>query len=639
MEQVTVTLPDGSHRNVPTGAVVRDIANTISPRLAKSALAAVVNDELVDLSYPVETNITLRLVTKDSEEALALCRHSTAHLLAAAVTALFPGTQCGIGPATNDGFFYDFVVERPFVTEDLQAIEKKMRELASQDLQYERKMFSKEDAKSFFAERGEPLKVQLVEEKGGPVVSCYTIKDVFIDFCTGPHVPSTRNLKTFKLLSTSNAYWKGDATNQPMQRVYGTAFLKDAELKLHLERLEEAKKRDHRRLGKELGLFTFHHWAPGVPFWLAKGTVLYNLLSTYMREMLSPEGYLEVKTPIIYNKALWETSGHWEHYRENMFLVNSTDGEPMGVKAMNCPGHMLIFKNELRSYRDLPFRLHEQTPLHRNETSGVLTGLTRVRQFAQDDAHCFVTEDQIGEEVERLLRLTQRVFNDFNLKPVMRLSTRPDEYLGQREQWDHAEAQLKSALEAVDAHYTINEGDGAFYGPKIDFDVTDAIGRKWQCTTIQLDYQLPVRFGLKYIGADNAEHVPVVIHRAIFGSFERFIALLIEHYAGAFPLWLAPIQTIVLPIADRHVTYANSIRTTLEAAGLRVELDKRQEKIGYKIREAQLQKIPYMLVTGDRELSEKTVAVRARKGGDQGTRTLDEILTTMLEEIQLRHVC
>ena len=552
------------------------------------------------------------------------------------MTNLFPGTQCGIGPATEDGFFYDFVVERPFVPDDLEAIEAKMRELAAGDLCYERRMMPKEDAKAFFADRGEPLKVELIKEKGGPVVSCYTIEDAFIDFCLGPHVPSSGHLKAFKLLSTSNAYWKGDAKNQPMQRIYGTAFFKDKDLKAHLHRLEEAKKRDHRKLGRELGLFIFHPWAPGVPFWLANGTVLYNLLADYMRGVLFPAGYVELKTPIIYNKALWETSGHWEHYRENMFLVESTDAQPMGVKAMNCPGHMLVFASDVRSYRDLPIRYHEQTPLHRNEASGVLAGLTRVRQFAQDDAHCFVTEDQIEEEVVRLLRLVERVYGDFGLTPALRLSTRPDVYLGERDQWDHAEAQLKGALDDVGLPYTIDEGDGAFYGPKVDVDVTDAIGRKWQCATIQLDYQLPSRFGLKYIGADNAEHCPVVIHRAILGSFERWVALLIEHYAGAFPVWLAPVQAIVLPIADRHAEYAASVRARLIEAGVRASVDARQEKIGYKIREAQLQKIPYMLVAGDREVSEGTVAVRSRAGGDQGPSPLDAFCETIVSEIRSR---
>jgi threonyl-tRNA synthetase len=638
MSQVNVTLPDGSSRSVPAGTTIGDLAALISPGLANAALAGKVGDRLVDLSFPLTADAALQIITsKNVTDALPLYRHSTAHLLAAAVTNMFPGVQCGIGPPTDEGFFYDFVVPRPFVPEDLEAIEKKMRELADQNLVFERQMWPREEAKRFFRDRGEPLKVQLIEEKteGQSEVSCYTIKDkeTFVDFCVGPHVPSTGKLKAFKLLSTSNAYWKGDARNQPMQRVYGTAFLSEKELKEHLTRIEEAKKRDHRKLGRDQKLFMFHQWAPGATFWLPKGTVLYNTLANYMRDVLIPAGYTEVKAPIVFNKALWETSGHWSHYRQNMFLVEA-EGEQMGLKAMNCPGHMLIFGSEVRSYRDLPIRYHEQTPLHRNEASGVLSGLTRVRQFAQDDGHCFVMESQIGDEVERVLRLVQRVYSDFGMKPEMKLSTRPPEFLGTIEQWNHAESELKRALDAVGEPYTLNEGDGAFYGPKIDFDVVDAIGRKWQCATIQLDYQIPQRFDLKYIGADNAEHRPVVIHRAIYGSFERFIALLIEHFAGAWPLWLAPVQAVVLPISDRHRPYALSVQNRLAAVGLRVELDERQEKINYKIREAQLQKVPYMLVAGDREAAEGTVAVRSRSGGDLGPRSVDAFIADALEEVR-----
>ena len=637
MSQVTITLPDGSVRTVPPGTPVRDIAEGISPNLAKAALAAVVDGKLVDLTYPLERDANVRIVTDKSPEALPLYRHSTAHLLAAAVTNLFPGVQCGIGPAIDDGFFYDFIVPRPFVPEDLDAIEKKMKELAQQDLPYERQMWPREDAKAFFAKRGEPLKVELIEDKtqGQRDVSCYTIKDkdTFIDFCVGPHVPSTGKLKAFKLLNTSNAYWKGDARNAPMQRIYGTAFLSDKDLKAHLTQLEEAKKRDHRKLGKELGLFTFHPWAPGAAFWQDKGTTLYNTLANYMRGVLLPNGYVEVKTPLIYNKALWETSGHWQHYRQNMFLVQGSEGEEMAIKAMNCPGHYLLYGSTVHSYRELPVRFHEQTPLHRNELAGVLSGLTRVRQFSQDDGHCFVMQDQIGDEVERLLKLVQRVYDDLGMTFQPKLGTRPADFLGQIETWNHAEAQLKAALDRAGMDYQLNEGDGAFYGPKIDFDVTDAIGRKWQCATIQLDYQMPERFDLKYIGADNSEHRVVVIHRAIFGSFERFIAILIEHYAGAFPLWLAPVQAIVIPISDRHLPYAASVREQVAAAGLRVELDERQEKIGYKIREAQLQKIPYMLVVGDREAAEGTVAVRERSGGDKGSSTVRDFVAKALEEV------
>jgi len=637
MNQIAVTLPDGSSRSVPAGTSVRDVAGEISPGLARAALAGIVDGKMVDLAHPIEKDASVRIVTDRSPEALPLFRHSTAHLLAAAVTNLFPGTQCGIGPATDEGFYYDFVVERPFVPEDLERIEGKMRELASADLVYERQMWPREDAKAFFARRGEPLKVQLIDEKteGQTEVSCYTIKDkeTFVDFCVGPHVPSTGKLKAFKLLTTSNAYWKGDARNQPMQRVYGTAFLSDKDLKAHLTQVEEAKKRDHRKLGRELGLFTFHPWAPGSAFWQDKGTTLYNTLADYMRGVLLPNGYVEVKTPIIFNKALWETSGHWAHYRQNMFQVHGSEGEEMALKAMNCPGHYVLYASDVHSYRELPIRFHEQTPLHRNELAGVLSGLTRVRQFSQDDGHCFVMPEQIGDEVERLLKLVQRVYGDFHLEFEAKLGTRPPEFLGEVSTWDSAESQLKAALERAGMPYVLNEGDGAFYGPKIDFDITDAIGRKWQCATIQLDYQMPERFDLKYIGADNTEHRVVVIHRAIFGSFERFIAILIEHYAGAFPLWLAPVQAVVLPISDRHLAYAASVLERLKQAGLRVDLDERQEKIGFKIREAQLQKIPYMLVVGDRESETSTVSVRERSGGDKGASAIDAFIAAARDEI------
>ena len=633
MNQVVVTLPDGSTRQAPAGTVVSAVAAGISPRLARQALAAVVGGRMVDLSHRLETDATVRFVTPPAAEALELYRHSTAHLLAAAVTALFPEARCGIGPPTGDGFFYDFVVDRPFVPEDLAAIERKMQELAAQDLRYERKMMPKAEAVAYFRGRGEPLKVELIEEKGGPVVSCYAIEEAFLDFCTGPHVPSTGRLKAFKVLSSSNAYWKGDSQNQPMQRIYGTAFFKASELAAHLTRIEEARKRDHRRLGRELGLFMFHPAAPGAPFWQAKGATLYRLLADYMRGALAGEGYREVRTPLVFDKSLWETSGHWEHYRDNMFLVES-DGEPCGLKAMNCPGHMLLFASEVRSYRDLPLRYADQGVLHRNEASGVLSGLTRVRQFSQDDAHCFITEEQIGAEVERLLRLVDRVYADFGLDYGIELSTRPDDYLGSAATWAHAEAQLKGAIEATGKPYAVSAGDGSFYGPKIDAHVTDALGRRWQCATIQLDYQMPQRFGLKYVGADNAEHVPVLIHRAVYGSFERFIALLIEHYAGAFPLWLAPVQAALLPIADRHVGRAREVRQELAAAGLRVELDARQEKIGYKIREAQLQKVPCMLVIGDREVADGTVAVRTRGGGDQGAQDVSAFVRAALDEVR-----
>ena len=462
---VTVTLPDGSTKQVESGAPVRAVAEAISPRLADAAFAAVVGDKMVDLSFPLTQDASVRIVTNKSPEALELYRHSTAHLLAAAVTHLFPGTQCGIGPPIDDGFFYDFVVERPFVPEDLEAIEKQMRELASQNLVFERQLWPRQDAIDFFKQRGEPLKVQLIEEKtaGQPEVSVYTIKDkdTFLDFCVGPHVPSTSKLKAFKLTTTSNAYWKGDAKNQPMQRVYGTAFFTQKELDEHLTRLEEAKKRDHRKVGKELGLFAFHPWAPGAGFWTGKGATLYNTLADYMRGKLFPAGYQEVKTPIVYNKELWELSGHWSHYRENMFLVQSADGEEMGLKAMNCPGHYLLYSTEKHSYKEMPIRFHEQTPLHRNEASGVLGGLTRVRQFSQDDGHCFLMESQIASEVEALLRLIQGIYQDFGLAYTVKLATRPEKFIGEISLWDRAEGALKEALEKAGQDYWINAGDGA----------------------------------------------------------------------------------------------------------------------------------------------------------------------------------
>ena len=634
---ITVTLPDGSSRQVAAGTPPLAIAADISPRLAQAALAAVVDDRLVDLTHPLTEDARVRIVTDKSPEALALTRHSTAHLMAAAVTALFPGTQCGIGPAIDEGYFYDFVVAQPFVPDDLERIEAKMRELVAQDLVYERQLWDRQEALAFFAARGEPLKVQLIEEKTGGQshVSCYTIKDrnTFVDFCVGPHVPSTGRLKAFKLTTTSNAYWKGDATGQPMQRLYGTAFLSQKDLDAHLVRIEEAKKRDHRKLGKDLGLFTFHPWAPGATFWLAKGATLYNTLADYMRSVLFPAGYVEVKTPIVFNKGLWETSGHWSHYRENMFLVKSADGDEMGLKAMNCPGHMLVFASEMRSYKDLPLRLHEQTPLHRNEASGVLSGLTRVRQFSQDDAHCFVTEGQIASEVEALLKLVQRVYGDFGLEYTAKLATRPEKFLGEVATWDVAETSLRAALEAAAQPYVLEAGEGAFYGPKIDFDITDALGRKWQCGTIQLDYQMPARFELRYVGADNTTHTPVVIHRAIFGSFERFIGILIEHFAGAFPLWMAPVQVAVLPITDRANAYAHEVLAAVQGAGLRAVIDERPEKVNYKIREAQLQKVPYMLVIGDREAADRAVAVRSRSKGDLGATPLETFVAEALAEV------
>jgi threonyl-tRNA synthetase len=639
MNHVTVTLPDGSTKQVPAGAPVKAVAESISPRLADAALAAWVGDRMVDLTYPLTQDAPVRIVTNKSPEALELYRHSTAHLMAAAVTTLFPNVQCGIGPPIDDGFFYDFIVERPFVPEDLAAIEEKMRELAAGDYVYERQMWPRQEAIDFFTKRGEPLKVQLIEEKtaGQPEVSVYTIKDkdTFLDFCVGPHVPTTGRLKAFKLTATSNAYWKGDARNAPMQRIYGTAFFSQKELDEHLARIEEAKKRDHRKLGRELDLFQIHPVSPGAAFWTPRGTTLYNTLVAFCQSRQKAD-FLEIKTPLLYSKTLWEQSGHWGKYRENMFLVmnNETNEHDMSLKPMNCPSHHLYYGTTRRSYRELPLRYVTFDPLHRNELSGALSGLTRVRQFAQDDCHVYLREDQIASEVKFLMEFILGHYEAFGLASRIKFATRPETRIGDDAMWDRAEAALKSALEATGMPYTVNEGDGAFYGPKIDFEVTDSLGRPWQLGTIQLDYAAPERFDLTYVGDDNAEHRPVVIHRAVSGSLERFIAILIEHYAGAFPLWLAPLQVIVLPIADRHVDYAREVVTALDAAGLRAEVDDRQEKVNYKIREAQLQKIPYMLVVGDREAADKAVAVRSRAKGDLGARPLDQFVTDALAEVR-----
>jgi threonyl-tRNA synthetase len=589
-------------------------------------------------------------------EKLETKRHSLAHIMAASIQEMFPEAKFGVGPVIEEGFFYDVHLGRPLTPEDLQAIEKRMRDKVKQNLRFERSEMPLDEAAGLFAKMSQDFKVELLRDlktRGTTAVADLgdsnlvgtSVNEVsvyktgnFTDLCRGPHVQQTSEIdpESFRLTRVSGAYWRGNQQREQMQRVYGVAFDTKKELEEYFVRLEEAQKRDHRKLGRELGLFMFHPWAPGAAFWLPKGTTLYNTLANYIRQVLFPAGYVEVKAPLVFNKALWETSGHWAHYRQNMFLIQAED-EEMAMKAMNCPGHMLIFGSELRSYRDLPLRFHEQTPLHRNEASGVLSGLTRVRQFSQDDAHCFVTPEQIGDEVELLIRLVQRVYSDFGLAFSAKLSTMPDEHMGDEATWHHAETQLKNALQRASMDYSINEKDGAFYGPKIDFDVTDAIGRKWQCATIQLDYQLPERFDLKYIGADNAEHRPVVIHRAIFGSFERFIAILIEHYAGAFPVWLAPVQAMLIPIADRHAEYCNQVKERLSAAGLRVEIDTSVERMNAKIRNAQMQKIPYMLVVGDREQEQGAVAVRLRSGEDLKTKPVDEFLNIIREAINKKN--
>jgi threonyl-tRNA synthetase len=572
-------------------------------------------------------------------------RHSAAHVMAAAVERLFPGTKLGVGPTIENGFYYDMDVPQHLTPDDLARIEEEMRRIVEAREPFVRDEEPMEQAIERFGGMGQDYKVELLRdlrERGTTRVTSHEDVDVdpgnvqtatlyrtgdFVDLCRGPHVADSGEIGPFKLLSVAGAYWRGDSNRPQLQRIYGTAWQTQEELDRYLWQMEEAEKRDHRRLGRELELFMFHPWAPGAAFWLPKGATLYNTLSNFMRHLLLDDaGYVEVRTPLVFNSALWQTSGHWEQYGDAIFALESED-QVLGLKPMNCPGHMLIYASELRSYRDLPMRIHDQSVLHRNEASGVLSGLTRVRQFSQDDAHLFVRPDQIESEIAALLKLVASVYRLFGLEYDFELATRnPEKYLGEVATWELAEANLRSALESNGIVYELQPGEAAFYGPKIDIHVTDAIGRRWQCATIQLDYNLPERFDLEYVGDDQQRHRPVVIHRAIYGSFERFIALLIEHYGGAFPLWLAPVQAVVLPIADRHAEYAQGVVERMRAHGLRVELDGRRENLNHKIRDAQLQKIPYMLVVGDREIEAGAAAVRLRSGENLGSIAVDELL-------------
>jgi threonyl-tRNA synthetase len=644
---ITITLPDGSERDVPRGTSVREFAASALPQnVGKKALAAVVDGRTVDLTSPLDMSASLRLVTPGDDEALPLYRHSTAHLLAAAVTNLFPGAQCGIGPATDEGFFYDFVVEHPFVPEDLERIEAKMRDLAGQDLPYQREMWPREEAIDFFTKRGELLKVQLIQEKteGQRDVSCYTIKDrdTFVDFCVGPHVPSTGRLRAFKLLSVSNAYWKGDARNQPMQRIYGTAFFKDDDLKQHLQQIEEAKKRDHRKVGKELELFAVNEAVgAGLPLWLPKGATIRRLLEDYILAKEREAGYQHVYTPDLAKVDLYKRSGHWEHYHEDMFPPMDLETEQLVLRPMNCPHHILIYESKKRSYRELPVKLAELGTMYRYERSGVLSGLSRVRCMTLNDAHIFCTADQIREEFSKVMQLVEQTYKDLGItKYSYRLSLRDpankEKYVDNDAMWELGERTLRESLDALGLPYREGIGDAAFYGPKLDIQLADVMGHEETYSTIQLDFHLPNQFELEYIGTDGKAHRPVIIHRAIISTMERMVSYLIELYGGAFPLWLAPVQAIVLPITERHLDYGESVRARLATAGLRVELDDRQEKIGYKIREAQLQKVPYMLVVGDREAAEGTVAVRSRSGGDLGARAVDDFVASANDEVARR---
>ncbi len=619
-EQLQITLPDGSSKQVPAGTTVGDFVKTqIGAGLAKAAPFAKLDDEELDLSRPLTRGGKLTVFTNKSREGLDLIRHDAAHIVASVVQRLFPGTQVTIGPSTEEGFYYDFYRETPFTPEDLEKIEKAANEELKKDLPFVRKEVSREEALELFKKLGEKFKVEIVEDifaKGATTLTLYSHGD-WVDFCLGPHAPSTGRVGVIKLLNVAGAYWRGDHRNAQLQRIYGTAFFEKKDLDAWLKQQEEAKKRDHRKLGKELDLFAFHPAAPGAAFWTHRGTLLFHALSNAMRNLCLRNGYQEVKTPLMYNKVLWEKSGHWGKYKENMFLVldKETGEHDFSLKPMNCPSHHLLYQMKRHSYRELPIRYHTQDVLHRNEATGVLSGLTRVRQFQQDDAHIYLMESQITDEVKRLTELLRKVYTAFGLSFTARFATRPPQRIGTDETWDRAEAGLKAALEKTGLQYELKPGDGAFYGPKIDFDVSDSIGRKWQLGTIQLDYEVPERFELGYIGDDNTEHRPVLIHRAIYGSFERFIAILIEHYAGNFPLWLAPIQARIITVADRHQAWAREVYEKLQSRGLRVELDESSDKLGAKIREAQLAKIPYTAVIGDKEVEGKGVAPRVHGEG------------------------
>lgn len=633
---IKVAVDDGEVREVPAGTSLFDLLPTLDGRAAREAVAVRLDGNLVDLKRPLVSSCRVQLVGPTEPDALEVLRHSTAHAVAQAVQELFPGTRIAQGPVIDNGFYYDFDREEPFSTEDLASIEARVEEIRARDLAIERVEMGRDEAIDFFEREGEPYKVYFASTKGGEVVSIYR-QGEWNDFCRGPHLPSTGRLGAFKLLSVAGAYWLGSEKNQMLQRIYGTAFFSRQELDDHLRLLEEARKRDHRKLGRELDLFMFHPYSPGAAFWGERGTTVYNLLVEFMRE-LQREEYREIKTPLLYNRRLWELSGHWGKYRENMFLVlDSESGEhDFSLKPMNCPSHHVYYASKTHSYRELPVRFSTYDVLHRNEVSGALSGLTRVRQFQQDDCHIYLAESQIPDEVSRLTRLILGYYETFGLTSSLKFATRPPVRIGEDAMWDRAESALLAALEATSLAYERKPGDGAFYGPKIDFDVADSLGRRWQLGTIQLDYAAAERFDLSFVGEDNAPHRPVVIHRAVSGSFERFVAILIEHYAGAFPMWLAPEQIRVLPITDRVVTYGAKVREACAAAGLRARLDDRGEKIGAKIRDAQLMKVPFMLVIGDREAASGTVSVRSRRDGDRGASSLDAFVESAVTLVRER---
>ena len=631
----SITLPDGNKKEFDVAVTVHDVAESIGPGLAKAALGGRIDGQVVDTSFSIEADCKLAIITAKDDEGLEIIRHSTAHLLAQAVKELFPTAQVTIGPVIENGFYYDFAFERSFTPEDLEAIEARMTELAKADHAIERQVMDRDEAIAFFNGMGEEYKAEIIGAiPAGEQISLYG-QGEFIDLCRGPHVPNTGKLKAFKLTKIAGAYWRGDSNNEMLQRIYGTAWPDKKALKAYLHRLEEAEKRDHRKLGRQLNLFHFQEEAPGMVFWHEKGWTLFQIVESYVREVCYA-GYREVHTPQVLDRTLWEKSGHWDKFHDMIFATQSENRE-YALKPMNCPGHVQIFNHALRSYRDLPYRIAEFGIVHRNEPSGTLHGLLRARRFTQDDAHIFCTEDGLQAEVARLIDTTFRIYGDFGFEEIeIALSLRPAERVGSDELWDKAEASLELALKNKNLEFRIDPGEGAFYGPKIDFTLRDCIGRMWQCGTVQVDFSMPERLGAKFVGEDGDRHVPVMVHRALLGSLERFIGILIEQYAGRFPVWLAPVQTVALNITDKHANYARQVAETLKNQGFRADSDLRNEKIGLKIREHTLQRIPYLLVIGEREMENGTVAVRAQGGDDLGEMSVDDFAQHLGQETTSR---
>ncbi|MGB9976685.1 threonine--tRNA ligase [Thermovenabulum sp.] len=632
MELIKVKV-DGIEREIEKGITVFDLIKMYFPDKKKTALVAEVNGVVVDLRTKLNQDGEIKILTFEDEEGKRAYRHSTSHVLAQAVKRLFPETKLAIGPAIDEGFYYDFDRDESFSTEDFEKIEKEMKKIIEENLPIERIEVTKEDAIELLKKMDEPYKIELLENLPEDATISFYRQGEFIDLCAGPHVPSTGYIKAFKLTSLAGAYWKGDEKNKMLQRIYGTSFPDKKQLEEYIFRIEEAKKRDHRKLGKELGIFSLHEEGPGFPFFHPKGMVLWNLLIDFWRREHKKRGYQEIKTPIILNEELWKRSGHWDHYKKNMYFT-TIDEQGFAIKPMNCPGGMLLYKTDVHSYKELPLKLAELGIVHRHELSGVLHGLLRVRCFTQDDAHIFMMPSQIEDEILGVIDLVDYFYKVFGFEYHVELSTRPENSMGSDELWEKATNALKGALEKKGLNYKINEGDGAFYGPKIDFHLKDSIGRTWQCGTIQLDFMMPERFDLTYIGPDGEKHRPVMIHRVVFGSIERFIGILIEHYAGAFPVWLSPVQVRVLPISEKYLEYARKVKEILEEQDIRVELDERNEKIGYKIREAQLQKIPYMIIVGEKEEMSNTISVRSREKGDLGNYTIENFINEVKEKVK-----